>query len=155
MDPLYIFLFTKLASTPTFFIISLLIALNFFIHQRYKEAWLIIGTTLGVTATVEVVKNILQVPRPDLALIEVAGYALPSGHAAGSMFLAIIVAYLARKLPITLRSVTFITCALAALSIGLSRVDFGVHTYTQVLVGYAVGAAWAIIYITVSRYLQH
>mgnify|MGYP005849014117 CR=1 FL=1 len=85
-------------------------------------------------------------PRPDLsrALLEVTGFAFPSGHALLSLVCyGSLVAVLASRAR-SRREAVFIYLAGGALilAIGFTRLYLGVHHLTDVLAGYAAGIAW-------------
>lgn len=87
-------------------------------------------------------------PRPELvphgAVVYTASF--PSGH---SMMSAVVYltlgALLARVLPQARMKLLVMSCAIAATILtGVSRVYLGVHWPTDVVAGWAVGAAWAV-----------
>jgi len=142
----YVFLFTKVASTEGFLVATGIILTAFLFQKDARRAVALFATAAGMILTVNVIKESLQVARPIEALIEVTGYAFPSGHAAGSAFLAFVVAYLAYPLRTPLRYLVLSACVLAALAIGASRIAFQVHTPVQVFAGYLIGALFAFIF---------
>lgn len=151
IDPLYLFLFTKVASTAGFVAIAVLIGLWLAAQHKIKEAAVFSAAVLGLMASVTALKEIFQVPRPDHALIDIDGYAFPSGHAAGVIFLGLVLWRMSRSLPAPLRLGSYAAIGLSIVSIGLSRIVLGVHTEVQVLAGYAIGAFWSVVYITYVR----
>jgi undecaprenyl-diphosphatase len=87
-------------------------------------------------------------PRPDLVPhgSHVYTASFPSGH---SMMSAIVYltlgALLARVLPQVRMKLLVIACAVGATALaGVSRVYLGVHWPTDVVAGWAIGAAWAV-----------
>jgi len=72
---------------------------------------------------------------PGIQLVEADGYGLPSGHAQGAVVLWGLLALLSR------RRWAWAPAAALMLAVGLSRVYLGVHFPTDVLAGWAVGAA--------------
>lgn len=150
MDPLYLFVFTNIASTEGFLTVSTLILIFLVVKQKSKQATLFFTTTAGLMLSTGILKETLRIPRPENALIEVAGYALPSGHASGSAFLALCICYLARNFKKPLRYSIYIGAVLITLAVGISRIQFGVHTPFQVGVGYLLGIVWAIAFIAFS-----
>jgi undecaprenyl-diphosphatase len=147
MDDWYLFFFTRIASTEGFVVVVLLIILFLAFRQNLKVASLYLLPALGLMASVQTLKNVFRIARPEHGLIEAIGYAFPSGHAAGSAFLALSFCYFARNLPRHLRFGVYSASVLLAFTIGLSRIHFGVHTVFQVAIGYLVGALWVVIYI--------
>lgn len=151
MSEILIFIFTKIASTEGFVVAVLILAGILLRQKNIRQAVVLLGTTSGLMLTVQLLKNLFQVPRPPEGIIEASGYAMPSGHAAGSIFLAIVVIFLLRKLPLPLNYfVAAIAIALAFLISG-SRIVLKVHTLEQVLVGTAIGLLFTIIFIKLSK----
>lgn len=147
MESAFLFLFTKIASTEGFLVATLAIIMAFLFSKDARSAVALFASSAGVIIVVNLIKESLRIPRPDSALIEVTGYAFPSGHAAGAVFLALVVAFLSRKLKAPLRLTVVAACVLAALAIGASRITLQVHTLPQVLAGFTVGAAFALLFI--------
>lgn len=109
-----------------------------------------IGFALSVAAvTVGSGKIILQEPRPYLMSdavqpwMAIGGFAMPSGHAAGSICGYSLLSQSVRRWWFT------VAAAVLILLIGVSRLYFGVHTLNQVLWGWGAGLAIVLI---VSRY---
>jgi undecaprenyl-diphosphatase len=146
MDSAYIFLFTKIASTEGFLVATLAIIMAFLFSKNARSAVALFASAAGVIIVVNLIKETLQVARPSAAVIEVTGYAFPSGHAAGSAFLAAVVIFLARNLSFPLRVAVTGTSIVAALAIGASRIGFQVHTPLQVLAGFAIGIFFAFVF---------
>lgn len=147
MSSLYIVVFTQIISTTGFLLVSGGLCFFLLMRKRYREARALFGSALLAILSTELLKNIFHTPRPSGALIETTGYAFPSGHAMGSLFLAIVVAHLARNQPPRIRYATYGACFLFPLAVGLSRLGFGVHSLLQVCAGYLVGALWAGAFI--------
>lgn len=102
--------------------------------------WLIV-TVSAMTLINPLVKLLFLAPRPIVIehLVEVTSNSFPSGHAAGAMTLYGAIALLSRAPAIQLICVGIIIVT------GLSRVWLGVHWPSDVIGGWAEGAAWLLI----------
>jgi len=151
MSSVYVFIFTNIISTTGFLIVSGGIFLYFLVQRNRTQARALFFATVLALLSTEILKETFHIPRPSGALIETTGYAFPSGHAMGSLFLALVVAYLVRHQTPAVRYSVWSMCTIFPLLVGLSRLQFGVHTPVQVFAGYLLGAFWAGIYVLLSR----
>lgn len=105
-----------------------------------------------VTLLNKVIKMIFQRPRPDEAfrLIQEGGYSFTSGHSITSMVVFGLLIYLVRKYVKDRKKADILTFLLGIpwIFIGLSRIYMGVHYPSDVLAGWALGAAILIIIIS-------
>ncbi len=150
MDSWYLFVFTTLASTEGFVVVAG-IALILLAVQHAREARCFLVASLGLVLTTALLKETIQTPRPLDGLIEAAGYAFPSGHAAGAFFLAVSFAHMARHLPLPLRIVVYALLASLAFAIAQSRLYLGVHSLFQVFAGALIGILFGLMYILLSQ----
>jgi len=141
-----VFFFTKITSEISFAILVLIILHILIMQGRRKEASFVFISSLHTLAIVWILKNLFKIERPENSIIKVDGYAFPSGHAALSIFLGYITYILfvkklenKYKYPITLGIIMLV------ISVGLSRLYFGVHTPIQVLAGYFIGIITPIL----------
>ena len=126
----------------------------------FRRSWtpflIIIATGTGSLVMTMVGKAVIVRARPPLAEA-VPPYehspAFPSGHTLNSTALALVVGYLVllgadrhRE-----RVLTVVAAVAFPLVIGLTRVYLGHHWLTDVVAGWALGAAWAAIVITAHR----
>ena len=76
-------------------------------------------------------------------MIEEGGYSFTSGHSITSMVVFGLLIYLVRKYVRNRKAANILTAALAVpwIFIGLSRIYMGVHFPSDVLAGWALGAA--------------
>ena len=116
--------------------------------KRVTEAGVAAVAFFGSQGLVEVVKFIVNRPRPTLANAQVEfftnGSSFPSGHAAGYVCLFGFLFYLAWALMRhgwARRVVLVFTGAMVSL-VGLSRIYLGQHWASDVLAGYALGFGW-------------
>ncbi|GAA1137252.1 phosphatase PAP2 family protein [Ornithinicoccus hortensis] len=79
--------------------------------------------------------------------------AWPSGHSLNATVLAVVTAYLLLlTLPRSSRRVVgVVACALFPVLVGLSRVYLAQHWLTDVMGGWAVGLAWAMVVVVAHR----
>lgn len=147
MNSLIVFLYTKIASTEGFVVAITITIVIFLFHKRIRSALALLVSSLCLMLSVEVLKNIFKVARPEYPLIEISGYGMPSGHAAGAAFLALCCSILALRSPSSYRYLIAISVALLALSIGFSRLFFQVHTLNQVIAGFVLGCLFALLFL--------
>lgn len=117
-------------------------AASLLMRRRVADALvLLVGLALS-QAAVQVTKELVERPRPSGSLVDAAGWAFPSGHAAhGVVWIALAVA-LARAVPWLAGRVAIIVGAIVfAAIVGLTRVYLGVHYLSDVTAGWAQAAA--------------
>lgn len=151
MDPIFLFLFTKVASLETFFILSAFLLLWLYLQKRTRSAVLFFGTCTALMTSVTFLKNLIEMPRPLGPLIAVTGYGFPSGHAAGVMFLGLLFSFLQKENARHIRYSVYIFSFLVVAAVGISRVYLHVHTPLQILAGYALGILWASMWFLLEQ----
>ena len=135
-----------------FTVLTLVVLLAFallWLHRRRAQALVLVAAVLGGELLAQAIKLIVGRARPDLVphLDVVYSASFPSGHSTLSPIVyftlaAIVAAGEGRRA----QKVLLIATALAlVLAIGLSRVYLGVHWPTDVLAGWALGAAVAVV----------
>ena len=139
---------------PDVYLFDLYLFFNFASRRRMVRMWAFVITATGLMFSTELLKNTFQTPRPVDALIETFGYAFPSGHAAGSMFLALTLCYFASSLKVPLRYLVYVLLVVATFAIGFSRFQLGVHTPFQIGAGYIVGIVFALVCIFAIRHFE-
>lgn len=105
------------------------------------------ATTIGAIALPHIVKVLVARPRPDFdPLIEVGGYAFPSGHATAAAAMCCALAfYTASGMSWKARVWIWTAAGAIAFIVGLTRVYLGVHWPTDVIGGLALGAFWTLV----------
>jgi undecaprenyl-diphosphatase len=97
-------------------------------------------------------------PRPELVahLVEVSSYSFPSGHAMSSAVTYLTLGALLARTQARKRIKAYLlgVAVVLTLMIGTSRVYLGVHYPSDVLAGWSLGAAWAMLCWQVERLLQ-
>ena len=122
------------------------------VHKRFRDG-LFFGIAVVGSAVLNIVaKNHYARLRPDLwlSIMPESTYSFPSGHAMGSMTLAMAVVLLywstRARLPVLVVSVIFV------LLVGISRVYLGVHYPSDILAGWTAAMAWTFaMYSLVDR----
>ncbi|WP_448668221.1 phosphatase PAP2 family protein [Aerococcus viridans] len=131
---------------PTAIIIG---GLFYYISRRWQVfIWPIFTILVGVGPAVDLIKYIVQRPRPSYIahLIDQGGYSFPSGHSAGAVMVWGSLAFLIwhyygdkypKLAPYLIGFVTFMMVAL-----GSSRLYLGVHYPSDVIAGWSLGGVW-------------
>ena len=119
-----------------------------------RRAWVAVWVALGVSGIqllTALTKAGYDRPRPEegSAIPLPASSAFPSGHASGAVATAGIAAALAAEGWPRHRRVVWSAAAVVALGVGASRVVLGVHYVSDVLAGWALGAAWLALFLIV------
>lgn len=138
------------------FLVVLTIIL-FILIKNKKIGVSIFSNLVMITALNQLLKNILQRPRPtEYRIIEETGYSFPSGHSMISMAFYGYLIYLIYKY-VKNKYVKWISMALLSLlicSIGISRIYLGVHYTSDVLGGFLISISYLVIYISaVNKFL--
>lgn len=124
---------------------------------RWRFAGIVFGCAVAVLVAMLVLKGIYDRPRPTIVthIDPPGGESFPSGHSMISSALYPLLGVLvARALPTRrLRIFAVATGAFLALMIGISRLYLGVHYPTDVLAGWSIGCALALVCGVVARKL--
>lgn len=124
------------------FDVALVVALAF--RRRFRES-IFAAAALGGSALLNLAtKQVFARARPTLweSIAPESTYSFPSGHAMGSMTLAVVLVLLAwptRWRWITLGAMTFFV-----VMVGLSRIYLGVHYPSDILAGWAAAITWVL-----------
>ncbi|MDI6894898.1 MAG: amidase domain-containing protein [Bacillota bacterium] len=139
--PLMLFL-TALGSAPAV-IAQVCLTTAWLLDRGYRTCAGGLAGTVGLGWLFEtVLKVLVHRPRPELPhLVSAGGYSFPSGHSFVSFVLYGYLVLLVGRLAPRWRWLR-VPLLLVAVGIGLSRVYLGVHYPSDVLGGWALGAAW-------------
>jgi undecaprenyl-diphosphatase len=150
---------TSLGSIAVLGIVSFVVAAYLLLAKSRAAALLVLVAVLGGLAINGVLKIQFARPRPDLFVpaAKVFTASFPSGHAAYSAITYMtLAALLARTAESRRLRIYFVAVAVTlTFMIGVSRVYLGVHYPTDVLAGWCVGSAWALLCWTIMTRLQH
>ncbi len=137
---------THLGSHPAIGIAAGVTALMMFQRRRPHDAWTVIVSTGGAMAINTILKNIFRRQRP----IEMArriklptSHSFPSGHSLlSAATYPIVVHHLVERHSLPVQAVAHTLVGMTIISVGFSRVYFGVHFPSDVLGGFAAGFGW-------------
>jgi undecaprenyl-diphosphatase len=125
---------------------------------RRTTAALVAFAVLGGTLLSTLLKAGFARPRPDLVahLVEVSSQSFPSGHAMMSTVTWLTLGTLLATAQPTRRLKAYVlgTGIAIALLVGVSRVYLGVHWPTDVLAGWCIGTAWALVCWLIAGWLR-
>jgi undecaprenyl-diphosphatase len=148
LDQLMYFI-TFLASEQSLVVLTSVAALVALMAGRPRSAVLVVLAVVAGTLFFELVKLLVQRPRPLLedARIVQGGFSFPSGHSTVAATFYGTLAYLVIR---TLRQTRWqvlvgAATGLLVLAIGVSRIYLGVHYPSDVLAGWAAGALWVVL----------
>jgi undecaprenyl-diphosphatase len=149
---------TALGSTVVLGIVLLIVTGYLLAAGRRHTGWFVLATVLGGAALNSLLKLAFARPRPDLVtpLTPVLTLSFPSGHAALSAICYLTLGALLAQTQAsrTIRIYLIVTAMLLTLLVGISRIYLGVHYPTDVLAGWCIGIAWALICWTIMSHLQ-
>ena len=128
------------------------------LQNRRKLVGVIVVAIIGGLIISTSLKQGFQRPRPDLVPHEAytVTTSFPSQH---SMMSAVTYLTLGALLASVhrgrrIRAYILMCAVLLTVAVGFSRVYLGVHWPTDVLAGWAGGAAWALLWLAITRWLQ-
>ncbi len=139
---------TALGSFSILSIIVVTAVFHLFLVGRRSTGWFVAIAVVSGTAVSTVLKVIFDRPRPDLTgVARVFTSSFPSGHATVSAVVFLTLgAILADRAPTPrLRAYYLYVAAILTILVGVSRVYLGVHYPTDVLAGWLIGTAWAVL----------
>lgn len=129
----------------------------FILIKNKKIGFSIISNLVIVTILNQLLKNILQRPRPnEFRIIEETGYSFPSGHSMVSMafygyLIYLIYRYVKNKY---VKWTLIVLLSILICTIGISRIYLGVHYTSDVLGGFLISISYLVIYISaVNKFL--
>ena len=143
--------FTLLGNWPAVVGISLAAAVWLALKHHPRTALLFLAVTLVGRFLVEFQKLAVARLRPDIIehLVPVYSLSFPSAHAGNSMILWLTCAILLP--PPRWRGAAVAAALTIAFLVGISRPMLGVHWPSDVVGGWAFGAAWVLAMLAVAR----
>lgn len=149
---------TSLGGTSVLTLITIAVTGFLLVARKRATASFVLAAIIGGALISFGLKAIFARPRPDLVahLVAVDTSSFPSGHAMNS---AVVYLTLGALLASTQKShavrIYLIAVSIAlTLAVGFSRVFLGVHWPSDVIAGWIVGGAWALLCVALARFLQ-
>ena len=139
----------SIASVPTYVGISALFALYLYASGSPYDALIFSCSACALVVIVAILKILTNVARPKERLLELGWAAFPSGHAAGSMFLTVLIPYYALQINFTLGMFLLLLGVVLTAAISAGRLVIRVHTKVQVIAGLLTGvlvSTWTIYF---------
>jgi undecaprenyl-diphosphatase len=148
---------TALGSFSVLGILVAGIVLHLVLTGVWRTGLLVLASVIGGTIISTVLKDLFDRPRPDLTgAVEVFTASFPSGHATISAvtYLTIGVLLAERETRWQPR-VLYVAGAIFLTGIvGFSRIYLGVHYPTDVIAGWSLGTAWALLCLVAASLLR-
>jgi membrane-associated phospholipid phosphatase len=143
---------TTIGSTVAMAVLAIVVGAWCWWRGRRADAVLAIGAMAVASLLFRVLKLVLERTRPPVAdhLVPVSNESLPSGHATMSIVVIgtlVVLAWSGRS--VVERTAMVAAAALWVGAVGATRVYLGVHWLSDVLAGWAVGAAWLAVCVAV------
>ena len=128
-------------------LLALVFVLCLIFHRKRREAIVFTVTALSAQVSIEILKPFYDRPRPDFIDTHAYSASFPSGHTTEStaIFLtaATVIAMLETRTDTKI--LAYGVAVFVMLGVGFSRVYLGMHWPTDVLGGWVLGAAWALL----------
>ena len=134
-------LLTRLGEWYGIVFISALTVLALMYGKRKRDALIFSLFLIAGFLLESITKIAIQRERPPYGIIHVSGYSFPSGHAAMTALLFLLICYLYRKRPLYIISIFIV------LLVGISRIYLNVHWLSDVIAGYTLAICMFSIFI--------
>ncbi|MEO5807639.1 phosphatase PAP2 family protein [Devosia sp.] len=139
---------TGLGSFSVLGIVVIVVVILLLLTKRARIAWFLAASVIAGTIASTVLKIMFDRPRPQLAGVpKVFTASFPSGHATLS---AVVYLTLGTLLALwvqerQLKVFYLVVAVFMTMIVGISRIYLGVHYPTDVLAGWSLGGAWALL----------
>jgi membrane-associated phospholipid phosphatase len=139
---------------PVLITVDVLLVIILIIRREFVLASLFATTLILVTIGVDHAKDFVARPRPDDPVVSAYGYSFPSGHAFTSTVSYGLLAFIAWRSDLPLRTRRLIVAAAVPLVtlIGCSRIALGVHYPTDVVAGWLGGLAVLALVVAITTW---
>jgi undecaprenyl-diphosphatase len=146
---------TALGALPT--VITLVVSTSILLiaRRRHAEALVLLLGMALIYISVHVTKDAIDRPRPGGSLVDTAGAAYPSGHAAYATAWVTAAVVLTRRLRLVTSGVlVFVALGIAA-AVGVTRVYLRAHWWSDVAGGWGLGAAIFALLGAIALVVEH
>jgi undecaprenyl-diphosphatase len=154
----YFLFFTDLGDVQGVLVLAVVLVLLFLMLGKKREALFSAFTLLFGEVSYAVIKLLVARPRPSLwyALVPRSGFSFPSGHSVGSVVFYGFGCYLISRMieKKSAKAFWWFLAAFIPLNIGLSRIYLGVHWASDVLGGWTLGLAIAVLSVFLMKELE-
>jgi undecaprenyl-diphosphatase len=142
--------------TTSLVILSLLISGVLFLKNFKAQGLVLLAAMGGEALIILAIKSTANVARPANGILESANFSYPSGHSAGVVVFAGMLAYFAWRHWQNKRSRTLTSGGLSVVVgiVGFDRLYLNVHWVSDVLGGWLLGAFWLLVAVLVFRQMQ-
>src|SRR5918995_2395120 len=149
---------TSLGGYAVVMLISLAVIGYLLMDGKHGAALWVLASVGGGAVLSNVLKLAIERPRPDLVarLVEVNTTSFPSGHATLAAVTYLTLGALLSRVEARRRAKIYVLTVAVVLTflIGISRIYLGVHWPTDILAGWCVGSAWAMLCWRIALALQ-
>ena len=140
---------TALGGFTFLLLLIIVVVLSLLFHRKRREGIIVASIAIGAQTSIEIFKFLYDRPRPGALLPSLQAYSasFPSGHTTESTAIFLTVATVIATLESTdhTKILSYTIATLVILAIGFSRVYLGMHWPTDVLGGWVLGTAWALV----------
>lgn len=152
--------FTALGSMGVLILVTLSASAYLLLERRYPEAGLLLLAIFGGILLSTLLKLGFDRPRPELVphMAQVFTSSFPSGHSKLSAVTYLTLGTLLARMhsQIRVKAYLLLLALLLTFVVGISRVYLGMHWPSDVLAGWVIGAAWALLcWLTLNWLLRH
>lgn len=146
MIPVAMMLVSDIMSPGGVIILGFLAVFALLGMKRHRQAFLFVIGIFVCYILTEIIKAIVQKPRPEVRIAYASGFSFPSAHAAMAVFYfgMLILLFKDDIKSKIVRAVFIATCAFLALLISYSRIYLGVHWLSDVVCGMLLGLVLVI-----------
>ena len=139
---------TSFGDNAVLFVVTGAVAAYLFLAGKRRLALLALGASISGALLTTILKGFFDRPRPEFVahIVDASTASFPSGHATMSavVYLTLGGILAASQKERRLKAFVLGFAILLTLVVGFTRLYLGVHYPTDVLAGWALGAAWAI-----------